>query len=315
VREQRIDVVHTFFPTSDLWAGPIAKLSGARVLISSRRDMGFSRTTIHKIGYRLLGGVFDQIQTVSNSIRQYTIETDKVDPGRTSTIYNGVDPGPEVTTAEVDSLRRTLEFQPGAPVIGCVANWRRIKGLDVLVRAAVLVGKQMPEARFFIAGQLGVGQANEVFTKEVQELNRSLGNEHRMRFLGASTQVPALLKMSDVFVLPSRSEGLSNALLEAMRAGLPCVATAVGGNPEVVVDGKTGFIVPPDRPEELADSILKILRDPKERQRMGARGRDRVLQNFSVDSMVSAVMAEYARLLEGKNSNCPLSKRILSKTH
>ena len=91
VRDEKFDIVHTFFQTSDLWAGTIAKMSGARILISSRRDMGILRELKHKIGYRLSRGMVDQIQTVSESVRRWTIENDGVDPARTVTIHNGID--------------------------------------------------------------------------------------------------------------------------------------------------------------------------------------------------------------------------------
>jgi glycosyltransferase involved in cell wall biosynthesis len=297
VQEQHIEIVHTFFGTSDLWAGPIAKMSGAKVLISSRRDMGILRKRKHTIGYRILRDVYDQVQTVSESVRQFTIQVDGTKPERTLTIYNGTDPL-EATPQEVRDLRCALQLQPGTPVVVCVANCRYVKGIDVLVRVASLVGKQIPDARFFVVGHF----SHPKFAEKMQALNCSLGGEERLRFFGPSKQVAAFLEMCDLFVLPSRSEGLSNALLEAMEIGRACVATAVGGNPELVLDGVNGFLTPPEDPDAMANRITKLLRDPLLRSQMGAAGRERVRQKFTTEAMVARVIDSYERLLEAKRT-------------
>ncbi len=302
VRDQQIDIVHTFFQTSDLWAGPIAKLAGAKVHISSRRDMGFMRQRKHDLGYRLLRGGFDQVQAVSEGVRQYTIEKDGVTAKRTLTVYTGIDAEVDLDPKEVEQERQQHDLPQGAPVIATVANHRHVKGIDVLVRAAALVIKEVPEVRFLMVGGLGGNDTDREFSREVVQLAESLGAARSIRFAGESNRVPALLALSDIFVLPSRSEGLSNALLEAMRAGLPCVATAVGGNPEVVADGVTGYLVPPDDPEAMASRLLELLRDSGMRRQMGTAGRRLMLQKFTTEIMVSKVTAAYEQLLRTKGS-------------
>jgi glycosyltransferase involved in cell wall biosynthesis len=299
IREHKIDIVHTFFETADLWAGSVAKLSGVNVLISSRRDMGIMRAPKHHIGYRLLRGIFDQVQTVSEGVRRYTIETDGVNPHRTVTIYNGVEKELKVRAADVENLRERLGIVAGMPVITCVANLRRVKGIDVLVRAAALVKQVVPQVRFLIAGHFGVN-ANLAYTEEMIALSKSLNMQDSILFLGQLNQVPELLNMSDVFLLPSRSEGFSNALLEAMAAGVPCVATAVGGNPEVVIDGVTGYLVPKDDHASLADRILTLLQNPNLRHQMGFAARSRIMKHFTVEIMASQVISAYDRLLKLK---------------
>ncbi len=299
IREHEIDIVHTFFETADLWAGAIAKLSGVKILISSRRDMGILRAAKHHIGYRLLRGMFDQVQAVSEGVRRYTIESDGVNPDRTVTIYNGIEPKLQAQPAAVVQLRERLAITAGVPIIACVANIRQVKGIDVLVRAMAVVRQFVPQVKVLLAGHLGSG-ANLVYCDEVIALSKSLDLQDTIQFLGQVEEVPELLSISDLFVLPSRSEGLSNALLEAMRAELPCVATAVGGNPEVVVDGVTGFLVPSEDAASLADRILQLLREPALRRRMGMSGRKRILQQFTVEIMVSKVLLAYDRLLRAK---------------
>jgi glycosyltransferase involved in cell wall biosynthesis/peptidoglycan/xylan/chitin deacetylase (PgdA/CDA1 family) len=304
IRKEQIDVVHTFFETSDLWAAPIAKLSGAKVIVSSRRDMGFLRTPRHSFAYRILHGIFDQVQTVSESVREWTIQTDGTDPERTVTVYNGIDPELNASAAEASQFRETLQIGPERLVITTVANLRRIKGIDVLVRAAALVGQEFPEALFLVAGDDSHGP-KRAYADEVKGLAKSLGLERSVRFLGHTDRVPELLALSDVFVLPSRSEGLSNALLEAMRSGLPCIATSVGGNPEVVVDHWTGYLVAPDDPNALAERILKLLRDPQLRERMGRASRQRILAEFTVGKMTETVANAYRVALRWKGFLAP----------
>lgn len=298
IQDERIDIVHTFFQTADLWAAPIARLAGAKVIISSRRDMGFLRSTKHRVGYRLLRSLFTQVQAVSDEVKHFTIATEKVDPRCIITIHNGIETSVAVSAEKSLSMRNQLCIPPDAVVVSCVANVRWIKGIDVLLQAAALVHRQAPEVRFIVVGHNHGIVKEQVYCDEVSRLHESLGTGSYLYFTGHTDQVDVLLKASDIFVLPSRSEGLSNALLEAMRAGLPCVATAVGGNPEVVIEGTTGLLVSPDRPGEMADSILRLIGDSEMRRRMGAAGKKRISQKFSVEAMTSAVMAQYDSLLE-----------------
>jgi glycosyltransferase involved in cell wall biosynthesis/peptidoglycan/xylan/chitin deacetylase (PgdA/CDA1 family) len=302
VREEQIDIVHTFFHTSDLWAGPIAKLSGAKVLISSRRDMGILREPRHNLAYMAMRGIFDQVQTVSERVRQWTIEKDGIDPDRAVTIHNGIETLLPASSMQAERLRRLLNVPVDAPIISTVANFRSEKGIDVLVRAASTVVRRSPDAHIVVAGSFGNTAAGRVHFEEVVRLRRAAGLEERVHFIGAMEDIPSLLRITDIFVLASRSEGLSNALLEAMVAGLPSVATAVGGNPEVVVDGETGYLVASEDSAALADRILKLLDNPDLRKRMGEAGRSRAIEQFSVERMVARVIESYENLLRTK---CP----------
>ena len=251
IQSENIDIVHTFFGTSDLWAGAIAKLSGAPVLISSRRDMGILRQRKHRIGYRLLSGMFNEVHAVSDRVKQYVINHDRIDPIRIVTIRNGVDTGHHESVSERNKqlTRERAGIRPREVVIGTVANWRAVKGIDILVEAAALVLQSAAHVRFVIAGQFGQSPTDAAFTATVKQRARDLGIEKQMTFLGPCGYVPELLAVCDIFALPSRSEGLSNAILEAMQAALPCVATDVGGNPELIEHAATGYLVPAADPE------------------------------------------------------------------
>ena len=296
VRREKIDIVHTFFPTSDLWAAPIARLAGARILVSSRRDMGLFRKPWQDRAYRLLHALYDQVQTVSEEVSRYTFEHDGVDPSRLVTVYNGVTPL-QSTPAEIEQLRSELACPEGSLIVATVCNVRRVKGLDILLRAAVEVRRQVPNVCFLVAGSLGGRPEQAAYARELQQLATQLGSESSVRFLGAGRSVGALLAISDIFALPSRSEGLSNALLEAMAAGLPCVATSVGGTPEVIEHGTSGLLVPPDSTVHLTDALLQLLGDAGLRSSLGAAARSRVLDRFSIAAMTERVHAGYQAAL------------------
>lgn len=293
VRNRRIQITHTFHETSDLWAGPIAKLSGCPVLVSSRRDMGFNRGAKHRLPYRLLRGCFDQVQTVSEQVRTQNITADRLNPSRVLTIYNGVDIPQKGVQLEKDLLRGRLGLKHATHLVTSVGHIRSIKGFDVLLRAAVKVREQMDGVVFAIAGD----DHEPAHTAELKGMVAALGMQSHFLFLGAMSDVRALLSASDVFCLLSRTEGLSNALLEAMAYELPCIATAVGGNPEVVATGRTGYLVENEDASAASTRIAELLRDPVKARAMGREGRRVVEEKFTTEIMMERVLQSYEQLL------------------
>jgi glycosyltransferase involved in cell wall biosynthesis len=290
VRSHDIQITHAFHETSDLWAGPIAKLSGCPVLISSRRDMGIQRGAKHRWGYRVLGRLFDEVHTVSETVRQFCIEQDGLPPERVRTIPNGVDLPPGSATTEANGMRKRLGLPETRPLVVSVGHIRPVKGFDVLLQTAARV----PEATFAIAGDTH----DEAHARDLAQRASAAGLAGRFVFLGPVENVPALLYSADVFCLLSRSEGMSNAVLEAMACGLPCVATRVGGNPEVIQEGRTGFLVDDGDSEGAAARILELLEDRARARAMGAEGRRAVEENFTTEVMIKNVVDSYERLLQ-----------------
>jgi L-malate glycosyltransferase len=294
IRSQKVDIVHTFFETADLWGGIVARLSGCRVLISSRRDMGILRSPKHSIAYRMLGGLFDQVQAVCGQVRQFCISADGFPAHKVVTIYNGIDMPGARSQAATSRWRNTPELAGASHVIVAVGHVRRVKGTDVLVRAAARVCAEFPRAVFAIAG----GLYDSAYYGELQSAVRSLGLSRNVHFLDRCGDVTSLLQASDVYCMLSRSEGLSNALLEAMSCGLPCVVTPVGGNPELIDNARNGFLVPPEDAEAAAESILRLLRNQDLAVRLGAAARQTVESRFTTEAMVRSLVAEYDRLLD-----------------
>lgn len=296
IREHRVQITHTFHETSDLWAGPIAKISGCPVLISSRRDMGFNRSRKHRLAYRWAGRrLFTEVQTVSEQVRRRNITEDRLTPERVITLYNGVDFHRSTKIAPKSELRKRLGLGDASHLISSVGHIRAVKGFDVLVRTAARVCAEIPGAVFAIAG----ADHQPAYTERLNRLIASLGLSDHFLFLGSLEDPASLLQASDVFCLLSSSEGLSNALLEAMAYELPCVATAVGGNPEVVSDGKTGFLVGNEDAESAAASVLCLLRDPTLARGMGVEGRLTVERQFTTETMMRRLTESYEQLLCG----------------
>jgi len=297
IRRENVSIVHTFFETSDLWAAPIARLSGCPVLVSSRRDTGILRTRKHHLAYSIVNRLFDRVLTVSEKVRSYALNHDHLPPERVETLYNGVDLETLDSQAAEDDGRLSLGLKSTSLVVSTLANIRHIKGIDVLARAAARVCHACPDTVFLAVG--GVLEP-ETFRK-LQALVDSLGIKDNFRFLGTMSNPYPVLAASDVFCLPSRSEGFSNALIEAMGSRLPCVATRVGGNGEALTEGVDGFLVESEDADAMGDRLLRLLRDPKLRQGMGLAARKTVESQFSMSAMMARLAGIYRELLAAKN--------------
>lgn len=286
LRQQDVKIVNTFFESSDIWAGLVTKTSSHAKLVWSRRDMGILRGRKHRVAYRLMARMPDAVFAVSGQVRRHCIAVDRIDPNRVQTIYNGLD------LSAWNSPTRPPKLS-GEFLITTVGNIRRVKGHDLFIRAAAAVVSQFPKASFSIAGDV----LDPPYFAELQRLVRDLDLSAHFRFEGDVTDLRQHLAGADIFVLPSRSEGFSNALVEAMAASLPVVATDVGGNAEAVQNGITGFIVAPEDPVVLANAILRLLSDPALAQAMGEVGKDVATEKFTTDTMMKRITSAYQNLL------------------
>jgi len=294
MRSERVQIVHTFFESADLVGSLVAKLSGVPVVISSRRDMGILRDTKHRIAYRLMSPFFDQVQAVSGAVRDETIRADRINPDKVVTVANGIEIEKLDAATGTGALRHSLCLENASPLIVTVGHIRRVKGFDVLLRAAAQVCQVYPTATFLIVGAVQEADCD----RNLRDLVRQLNLEQNVRFLGKmdSESLWPLLKSCDVFCQPSRSKGMSNALLEAMASRLPCVATAVGGTPEVLETG-TGYVVPSEDHQAMAARIVSLLDDPEGARNMGRLARLVVEERFSAQTMIRNMVQRYDQLL------------------
>jgi len=292
IRTERVDIVQTYFETSNLWGGLVAKLSGA-MLLSSRRDMGILRKAKHAMVYRVVNRLSDRVLAVSEEVKKFCIEADHIEPQRISVIYNGVDFKHIAGKESRENPFATADWAGASHIVTCLSNIRRVKGIDVLVRTAQRVCRELPDAVFVVAGSLYESD----YSNEMQSMIRSLGLEKNIKLLGFIGDPVPLLKMSDAFCLLSRSEGFCNALLEAMACGIPSVVTRVGGNPEAINDGENGFLVPVEDDAAAAERLLTLLRNPEQAAQMGERGRKSVETRFSAEAMIQKLITVYRDLL------------------
>ena len=274
-RIERFDVVHTHDDTPLIYAMPAAWWAGVR-----RRIHTHHHGHLAAIGWRsrFLGRqaarFCQHFVCVSEDSARYMI-ADGVSQQKVQTIHNGID------------LQRFAFHGPrdGGPIV-TVARLSPEKDLANLLRAAQHLVAPFPQVRIEIAG---AGPSREELDRLTQELR--LG-EH-VTFLGEVRDIPALLARARLFVLPSLSEGISLTLLEAQACGLPVVATKVGGNPEVILDGATGLLVPANDPAALAQAMNAVLIDPARGRAMGAAGRRRVEEGFDIRTMTKRYEALY----------------------
>jgi glycosyltransferase involved in cell wall biosynthesis len=286
-------IVHTFFETSNIWGGLIAKLSFGPLLVSSRRDMGVLRSTKHRLAYKVVNRLADRVLAVSQEVSRFCIECERIRPDKVTTVYNGVDLARVDRAEDSGSFRKNLELDKASHLVTTLANIRRIKGLDVFIKAAAIVRSRFKSAVFVIAGWPNEPQ----YFTELQRLVADLGLQSNVRFLGEVENVFPLLKQSDVFCLLSRSEGFSNALLEAMACRLPCVATRIGGNTEAIDDGSNGYLVPAEDTQAAAERITLLLESPERGFQIGQAARRTVEAKFTVEDMIAQLIRTYCDLL------------------
>lgn len=293
---ERPGIVHTFFETSNTWGGLITKLSFGPMLISSRRDMGLLRSPKHRLAYKLVNLLSDRVLTVSQEVSRVCIEEERIRADKVATLYNGVDLSCVDCADDGSAVRRKLNIDRASPVVVTLANIRRVKGLDVFIKAADIVRSRCNSAIFLIAGWPNEPE----YFAELQQLIEELGLQDRVRFLGEVEEVFPLLKQSDVFCLLSRSEGFSNALLEAMACRVPPVATRVGGNSEAIRDGVNGYLVPSEDPTAAADRILAVLESSEMARRMGEQARRTIEKRFTVEIMIDRLTDLYSEMLRSR---------------
>ena len=218
------------------------------------------------------------------------LERERLDPARTVVIHNGVDPNRGLAEGR-SRIRNQLGIGQDCLVVGMVANLNRtIKGVSYFLDAIPSVVRAIPAARFVI---LGRGKLEASLHEKV----RKLGIEPYIVFTGYREDVEHYYQAMDVSVLTSLSEGLSITLLESMSHSLPVVVTRVGGNPEVVVDGRTGYLVPPGDVHSFVARVVALLRDPSLRNRMGEEGRRRIDQQFQIRDVAERYLSVYTALL------------------
>lgn len=288
MRRERADVVHTHLWTSSLWGRLGALLARVPVRIVTEHNSDTWRRGWHFAADRLLARITDHFIFVSREVEAFYQERLGLDPARGEVILNGVDLAPFDAMVDRGAVRERMGLPRVAVVAGVVGRLDERKGHRYFLEAVAGLTGQEPALRGLVVGE-GRERAN------IEARHVALGLGERVRVLGYWPSLNEALAAIDVFVLPSLMEGHPLAILEAMAAGKPVVATRVGGNPEAVEDGVTGLLVPPRDPGALGRAIAALARDPERAQRMGREGRRRVEERFSLDSARRANEEVYLR--------------------
>ncbi|MFH1572455.1 MAG: glycosyltransferase family 4 protein [Acidobacteriota bacterium] len=266
--------------------------------LASRRSSVRVRLIFRRVSFPLRQSIFtrrkytwgiDCIVAISDSIKKQ-LQAGGVPPARIRTIYEGLD-----LSLYPDREANGKPQDPSHIVIGTLASLSPEKGLDYLVEAASMIPRGQAHMRFVVVGE---GECRRDLESRVQEKNLA----DIFQFTGFQGQTLAYLRSFDVFVLPSLSEGLSSAILAAMAASLPVVATDVGGIPELVRDGENGILVPPRDPAALAAALLRLSRNPEEARAMGQRGRRRVEEEFTLERKIRETEELCSSLLESNTA-------------
>ena len=294
LRRKRPLILHASMFHANVLGRVLGRLAGVPIIVTWRHSVGIGWQGREWVN-RWTALLNDKAIAVCELARRIEIQRTKVPSDRVVTVYNGLDVRrfSLVNPSSVVQIRHSLGVRSGALLLGAVGRLSPEKDYANLLAAMAKVQKHVPTARLFIVGD---GELRERLEIQAQ----SLGLSDVVTFTGIRDDVPEILAALDIFVLSSRREGLPLAVLEAMAAGLPVVATVVGGVPEVVVDGVTGFLVPPLNPVALAEALLSLLQDPARCKAMGRAGYKRVKQCFSMEQMTRQIESLYEELLVEK---------------
>jgi len=292
IRRRGVRIVHgTDFVTNFLGL-LAARLAGARMVVN-RVDLGHERPGFGPLRRRvekLVSARADVVCANAEAVARLCISQEGCSPERVVVVRNGID------LRRFDELAARAAEGPvpeGGPIVAVVANLWPVKNHRSLIEAAALVQRRIPDVRFALVGD---GPERD----HLQRLIGELGVRDAVHLLGTRYDVPAILARSSAFCLPSRAEGLSNAIMEAMAAALPVVATDAGGNAELVRHGSTGFVVPIGDAASMAARLVDVLSDPRLARQMGRRGRAVADRALSLERKRAAYRELYCSVLDNR---------------
>lgn len=292
---ERVQLVHAYGFYPNVFSVPAARFAGCAT-IASVRDTGVfsSQVKLKTLSQKTACRLADRVIANSGAVRDWLVGLG-LDENHIDVIPNGIALDGRPERPRDFPIRRELGIDPTVPVIAVVSRLNPRKGVEYFLKAVALVAQRFPDVRFLI---IGGSYFDPAYQPRLETLSQDLKLTDRVTFTGERNDISGVLKEIDLAVLPSLSEGLSNALIEAMAAGLPVVATNVGGNPEIVQDGKTGFLVPPRDEGALSSAMIRFLESPEMRHRFGEAGYERVATQFSLTSTVQKTEELYTFLLE-----------------
>jgi glycosyltransferase involved in cell wall biosynthesis len=290
IRQEGVEVVHAHQYTPMFYAVPAALLAGGKKVIYTEHGRLYPDLPSWKrrLVNPLLSMGIDQIVSISEGTKTAMVKIDNFSAKKIEVIHNGVIFAQPCDGYHAESKRRSLGLNSSHRLIGTAARLEEIKNFPMMLRGFRRVLERLPDTRLLVAGR---GSQETALKKYAQEL----GLEDKVHFLGLRDDLPEIYPLLEIFLLTSYSEGISVTLLEAMSHGIPTLATRVGGNPEVVLEGETGLLVAEGDDQELARKILELLTAQERARQMGALGRVRASSHFSFEKMVHDYLLVYQR--------------------
>lgn len=273
------------------WGRLAARRVGVPVIVSALHTTGWPNC-VGRLN-RWLTPLNDAFVGVARSHGQFLVQGERFPAEKVHVIPNGVDTDRFAPGARNPALVHELGLPADAPVAGIVARLDKVKNHEMYLRVAAEVRRHVPQAHFLIIGD-GPRRA------QLESLAADLRIQDGVHFLGDRADVPALLRLMDVFLLTSHNEANPVSILESLATGVPVIATRVGSIPETVLDGQTGYLVEPGDEAQMAERISELFRSPERARQMGAAGRDHVVKHWSLKQMVSRYETLIANLYARK---------------
>jgi glycosyltransferase involved in cell wall biosynthesis len=284
LRKERIALLHCYLPRASFFGAIAGKIARVPAVLVSKRSLEPQESLKQVFLCRVANAWSDLVLANSQAVLHHAVEIGRCRPEKLRLLVNGID---------IERYRNGFGngLNCRASVVGTVLRLEHIKGPAVFIEAAKRIVDELPETRFMIIGD-GSMRAS------LERLSGSLGIADRVQFLGERNDVDAVLPSFSIFILPSLVEGMSMALLEAMAAARPIVASAVGGNLDLIRDEENGLLVRPGAPEEMAHATIKLLKNPKWAKQLGLTAQKSVRNHHSADGMVRRLEEIYRELLQ-----------------
>jgi glycosyltransferase involved in cell wall biosynthesis len=291
LQSEDMDVIHAHRNLALLFAYFSAwRLSRAAFVVNRGTTYGFSNPLVRHVYH---SGRLVHIVAVSQAVKESLINKEGVDPKKISVVYGGYDEKRFHRNRFETQTRDKLGVSKGAPLIVCVSAIDPRKGLHFLLEAAPMVSQEMRGARFLVAGDI----QDRVYYRSLVKERAKRGLDSRVIFVGHRNDIAEILSASDVSInCSTKGEGLTGAMRESLAMEKPVVCTATSGNPELVQDGETGWLVPPGDAAALAGAIVEVLQNPREAKRRARAGRKKVERLCSADTRCRHMESIYRAL-------------------
>jgi len=292
------DIVHTFLPVSNIVGVFAAKIAGVESILSSRRDYGEWMSRRYSIATKLANRYTDAIVTNSNEVKQLTEREENIPDKKIHVILNGLDLEKFKPNKPDLLLKKQMDIPADNKVIGIIANFRPMKHHETFIKAAREISLARPDVSFLL---LGDGE----LMHETQELARHLNIIQHCHFLGRQENIARFISLMDMSVNCSKQEGLSNALMECMAAGVPCIVTNSGGNPDLITHNFNGYTFDLDDYKTLARLALELLENHASRERFVQNARGKIEKEMDLNTMLSNYERLYETLFNSKLPSSP----------